>query len=180
MKDHTVWTDLSHTFKDLIEQWMLLSFVFLSSSDHRTEERDIMVKQADLKNYLTLTEVDRKPRWVYQKSGWNPTILKLKMYSHRTALSQITEKPGLTGRCSVKCLTKCFPTCWYLWKHKNLRHLCHIYSGLLIRFRLILCITGKAGHSWTVCPDLCFYSWRGLILFIRGMFDFIRLFLVSV
>uniref|UniRef100_A0AAX7SE06 PH domain-containing protein n=1 Tax=Astatotilapia calliptera TaxID=8154 RepID=A0AAX7SE06_ASTCA len=56
----------SHTFKDLIEQWMLLSFVFLSSSDHRTEERDIMVKQADLKNYLTLTEVDRKP----SVSGW--------------------------------------------------------------------------------------------------------------
>uniref|UniRef100_A0A3Q2UZE8 Pleckstrin homology domain containing S1, tandem duplicate 3 n=1 Tax=Haplochromis burtoni TaxID=8153 RepID=A0A3Q2UZE8_HAPBU len=36
------------------------------SSDHRTEERDIMVKQADLKNYLTLTEVDRKP----SVSGW--------------------------------------------------------------------------------------------------------------
>lgn len=69
MKDHPVWTDLSHTFKDLIEQWMLLSFLFLSSPDHSTEERDIVVNQAELKKHLTLTEVDRKPRWVYQKSG---------------------------------------------------------------------------------------------------------------
>ncbi|XP_063338401.1 pleckstrin homology domain-containing family S member 1-like [Pelmatolapia mariae] len=36
------------------------------SSDHSTEERDIVVNQADLKNHLTLTEVDRKP----SVSGW--------------------------------------------------------------------------------------------------------------
>uniref|UniRef100_A0AAZ1XQY3 PH domain-containing protein n=1 Tax=Oreochromis aureus TaxID=47969 RepID=A0AAZ1XQY3_OREAU len=37
-----------------------------SSPDHSTEERDIVVNQAELKKHLTLTEVDRKP----SVSGW--------------------------------------------------------------------------------------------------------------
>lgn len=45
-------------------------FVFLSSLDTiDPEERDIEVKQADLKKHLTITEVDGKPRWVCLWSG---------------------------------------------------------------------------------------------------------------